>query len=514
MSIASLSRVQPMKRRWLLAVPLCLMGVGIWAVHRWDHPEREPESPRFLAESKGATSASLPKSSQGPVSAVGAPISATLAAETAAEIVTVRVVDRTGGPVPGAHVRYERRSELRGPGIPPAVVESGAWNISDGMGRVHVTIPRSSVGVLVAGGDGFVQTEHPFDALATSVELVLVRAARLTALLIDARTGAPLPKVSATVTIGDVRTEIASDADGRAALPPCAPGDRLVAFDFAGFRSESVRVDGLGEGEDRIVRVVCTEGARVRGVVRAAGAPVSGAVITILDRWTSRRIASCFSDAEGAFDLPVGVEGRDYIVEARHEGFVGETVVVAGGTPRGFEVEEPWHFDLRVGSGSEIPTNARILVTRSDGLPSGPEGAGWSFEVGADGRLRVDGLTDGVAYRFTMSAPGFGVVEWKQVDKESAFEPFACPLIVATSVRGRVFDTEGRPMPGAVVRATRSDGFPAPALFTTADAEGFYSISGVVPGAVHVVPFRPGFDGRRRTVSTAESSVDVMLQRL
>jgi len=512
MSGLSLNPIVSRKRMWLLTVPVCLAAVSVWAASAWGHAPDETSSPRFVIDEPATSAPSVSKPSSTGVArsaATGAHLESSLA-----RTIGVRVVDSAGHPVAGAHVRLEEHGESRVEGWRSVPTRNSDWGVTDGSGRIRLPWAFDGPCGVAIFAEGFLPCEAS-NSESRDRDVVLRRPATVTFELVNQRTGLPMADSVVSASLGGVTRTGRVDASGRFSLDGCPPGDQRLEIDGASFRPATTSIAGLTEEERRFVRVPVVEGAHLRGTVRAAGIPADGAVVSILDRWTSRRIATAVVGPDGTFDLPVGIEGRDYIVEAADEGWSGETVIVAGGAHHIVELKERWAFDVSLYDGVSTIAYGRVHVVRADGLPSGPDGDGWSFSASDGGRLCVEGLTDGVTYRMMVSAEGFGVGEYRNIDRDAIGNALLrCPLTSGTSVRGRVVDAHGRPVPGAVVRATRGDGISAPPLFTRADVDGYYKISGVVPGAVHVVPFHPGFDGRRRTASTAESSVDVVLQRL
>lgn len=512
MSGLSLNPSVSKKLAWLLSVPVCLAAAGAWAMWCWGHTADDAPSPRFVIDEP-----SLPVQPKTPstprVVADAIPTRTTPETIGMAEI-GVCVADASGAPIAGAHVRLESYPESRIEDWSDSPHRTSDWGVTDGSGRARLKWESGVPCGLAVFADGFLPMETG-NSEDLDRNVVLRRSATVTVELVNQRTGLPVADQVVTVSLGGSARTTKVDAFGRFSIEGCAPGDQRIDIDGLGFRPTTTSIMGLAEEERRFVRVSVVEGAHLRGTVRAAGIPAQGAVVSIIDRWTSRRIATAVVGPNGTFDLPVGVDGRDYVVEAADAGWFGETVIIAGGAHHVVELREGWTFDVNVHDATSAIGHGRAQIVRADGLPCGPEGDGWSLRIPVGGRLRVEGLTDGVTYRVMISADGYGVVEFRNIERETtANAVLACPLSTASVVMGRVLDVRGDPVPGAVVRVTRGDGVSAPALFTRADANGYYKISGVVPGSVHLVPFHPGFDGRRRTATTAESSVDVVLQRL
>ena len=512
MSGLSLNPTVSKKLVWLLAVPVCLAAAGAWAMWCWGHIANDAQSPRFVIDEPSS-----------PVQPKAPPTSRVVADEiptrTTRETIGmadigVRVSDASGAPIAGAHLRLESYPDNRVEGWRDSPERTSDWGVTDGSGRARLKWEADVPCGVAVFADGFLPLETR-NSQDRDRDVVLRRPARVDVELVNQRTGLPVADQVVTASLSGSTRSVKVDAFGHFSVEGCPPGDQRLDIDGPGFRPTTMSIVGLAEEERRFVRVFVVEGAHLRGTVRAAGVPARGAVVSIIDRWTSRRVATAVVGPDGTFDLPVGIDGRDYVVEATDAGWFGETVMVAGGAHHVVELREPWTFELNVHDANSAIGHGRVHVVRADGLPCGPEGDGWSFHTSDVGRLRVEGLTDGVTYRVVVSADGFGVVEFRNIDRETtANAVLKCPLSSASTVNGRVVDVRGNPVPGAVVRVTRGDGVSAPALFTRADADGYYKIPGVVPGSVHVVPFHPGFDGRRRTASTAESSVDVVLQRL
>ena len=188
---------------------------------------------------------------------------------TAATTLTGRVLGTDGRtPAAGALVRAEGKTV-------------GRWVEAGADGRFRITDGPTPTTRMVADAGETGRAEAPVRA-AEPVTLVLARPAVLAGRIVDARSGAPVPRARVEAR-GDSHTELArSGPDGRYRISGIAPGRYRVTADER-TRVPYSRDDVLAEaGRTTTVDLPLTLGATVSGrVVDERGAPVAGAAVRL-----------------------------------------------------------------------------------------------------------------------------------------------------------------------------------------------------------------------------------------
>jgi protocatechuate 3,4-dioxygenase beta subunit len=300
-----------------------------------------------------------------------------------------------------------------------------------------------------------------------------------------------------------------TDAAGRLRLR-ARPGAalRLLLMTRDG-RSQPVQLAATDTAEET---VTLRDTAVLTGKVRdaASGRPLAGALVSP----GADPGAFVWTDAEGAYRLPVGGPGRAW-AQAEAPGHLGKRI----------PIERP---QLR--SGGRMPTVAlspatvvRGQVVDARGAPVGgaaltalpeavlalrpvPPGAGDRGASGKDGRFALRRLRPGDVYEIAATRPGFlpKAVRIAAPLPARTPPPLRLVLVPARAARGRVRDLEGRAIPGAEVllrvgtfrRSPKPFAPPRPEdkpFQAVTDARGEFQV-GEIPGIeLELLVRKPGF---------------------
>ncbi|EPH43803.1 MFS transporter [Streptomyces aurantiacus] len=209
-------------------------------------------------------------------------------------------------------------------------------------GSYAVDAPGAGSYVLIASADGFqpqastvVVGEEPL-----AYDLLLSGTSGLSGIVRTA--DAKLPVAGAMVVVTDVRGDVlatgASGDQGDFAFAELVPGPVTVAVNAAGHRPVALPVEVSGVGVTR-VEVELRSGARVLGTVRAAGGPLNGARVTLVDA-AGNVVATATTGADGEYAF-TDLDGGEYTVIATGYPPVatGLTVGGDGGVVDGHDIE-------------------------------------------------------------------------------------------------------------------------------------------------------------------------------
>jgi protocatechuate 3,4-dioxygenase beta subunit len=310
-----------------------------------------------------------------------------------------------------------------------------------------------------------------------------------------------------------------TDADGIARFTAVPAGRVAVTLD----RDDELTVHDVPAARTlRIVRELSTS-SRLRGrVVDAVAAPVKGATL-----WLSRtanhevgaRVAT--TAADGTFQI-IGVKGWRYLWAAaprlartfprRVDPSVDEEIVIV--------LEEPGYVVRGLvldAAGAPVAAVAVRLEPPARPSPTDATGVSLPPRPSETGRTASDGT-----FSFEGVPGGRGLVRLAPDDGPRVHQVFEVgPDDFDTTIRfgatgsldGRVVDTDGRPVAGAVVGVGREQVDPFFVRIARTDLEGRFQLDGLAPGR-H--PCWVAFDGRIartdcRIVPGARASASVTL---
>jgi hypothetical protein len=394
-------------------------------------------------------------------------------------------------------------------GLPP-----GAYRIAFPYSEPAAVFPKAPGTVTVKPGE------------TAEVTAALEPAARLTARLVDSRTGKGVAgaKLSATVTRGPeeyVSVPAApSDAEGHVTLvvpagmaqvtPGAAEGYAVVPFSDNPFNRSATEAVPVAPGQSHdfgtfaLVRTVDLAGV----VVDEAGQPVAGAKVQVGYTGTNfYRGKPIVSDAQGRFVIagmnPGG--GAFGVTAARGKAITAAPVAVDPAKPGAA---------LRLVVSERFAARVRVRAVDRTGRPvvgvqvqlahsvmylaqgAGAVGDGTAMPVAstpADGRFESDVLQPGDRYGITLSAPGYRgstTPDWLAVPGETHDYGDVVLTRASLAVTGTVTDRDGRAVAGAAV-FDNADG-PKP-VATTTDAAGRFTLTGFYEGPAIVCVRAAGF---------------------
>lgn len=403
--------------------------------------------------------------------------------------ITGRIVDATGGPIPGARVLADRGF------TPQSRPHRGVFVAADGEGRFSIWTSPGTAAIRIEASN-YVSTTRHVSAPTHDLEVRLVPGARLTGVVVAAESGRTLPgAVVEAVALDDGATKrgtTISTSDGRFDLDGLMPGRYTVSATApgrAGVGGERVVV-GLGEtvGELRIeaervasvmAEVVTEEGEPCRRGQAALTARGSGAryVFPIESDGT---VGFWALEDAGIYDPVVMCETHIPLdayppVVADGEPIEGlRWVVVRGGTITG-HVERADPLDDTVwvrAAGLDADRAANVPLAR-------------------DGSFALEGLSPG---RYVVRAAGLHHPPSQPIEvvlpADGSVDGVDIELGAGATIRGTIRDERGAAVVGARVDAHgRARVHYAPA-YTAHD--GSYAITGLPAGRYRLAASRSG----------------------
>ena len=421
-------------------------------------------------------------------------------------IVSVRVVDGMGRPLPGAEVLFLRDPE---DSLPPAVIRISSLAPDPGPAVGRLATDAGGRGVLGGLPAGFLRVRAAVEGRCTAEEQVYLRPEgcrrsvelRLgPACSLEGRvlTSSGEPVVGARVVAKGWAEGIhgtATDGEGRYRLAALPPGTATLSVVLEGRVALSARTLTLPSVER--FDLVLPAGCSLRFLVRdgADGSPVAGVWVYAGvggpgdSPWSADALAP--TDAGGIVvfrGLPAGRLGR---WEAKKEGAVPAVMERDAPCPELLPDRETV-VEVALARGGRI----RGSVRSADGTPV--EGAdvvaypesdeGWEFNVrtesGPDGRFLLSGVRPGpcglhVRGRSFLDS---GRAHVEVAAGEEAERDFV--LRRGAVIEGTVMDGKGRPLPGidAVLQEREGDSGWISSR-DPSDADGRFRIEGVLPGS-------------------------------
>ncbi len=273
-----------------------------------------------------------------------------------------------------------------------------------------------------------------------------------------------------------------------------APGSRTVFASAPGFEQASVNI-GLASGDhfEGVSPVLVPNAATITGRIGRSGAPVPRAEILAE---SGDETASIPAADDGSYRL--GLRAGTWSISARANGFAPSQpvqIIVQSG-----QQVSSVNFDLRlqqaflggvvtaegapIGAASVVITAGRAVtktLTRTDGLFSVPVMPGLELSVS----IERDGFVPQ-----SVVLPPLGSQEERSLSIELAS--------IGASVSGRVTDSGGVPLSGAVVSATQDDNL----WEVETDFAGAFELA-LEPGAYEISGSRTGYEAETRQVILA-----------
>lgn len=390
-----------------------------------------------------------------------------------------------GLPVPGAAVLIHDSSSL-----PIELLSTGA----DGNFAWDEAVPAGYV--LTVSADGYVTAL--FGAVVRAGETARVDArlwpssCAVQGRIVDAAAGLPLARAAVTVSSLAARASGVTGPDGRFTLGGLPPGSyRLLATaDGCGHACRGAVLAG-----GRITHVALAlppEACRVTGVVRDAAtrSPVPGASVQVYAEG-GQRLAAVTAGADGHYRTPPLGPGRYSLVGTA--GGLGHDVLGAALKPG-----EAAAADLEL-----LPLCGGLTGTIVDGDNGAPVAGAAVRILDSLGAQVAEVRTDGQgAYGVSHLSPdtycliacaagyqtcwcGAAVAAGETCEAEIALQPGA------GTIRARITDPAGNPLPGAIVQAISQDEVVLAEALT--DAEGECVLAGLAAGYYGIIAATPGF---------------------
>ncbi|MFF4586216.1 MFS transporter [Streptomyces sp. NPDC001388] len=207
-------------------------------------------------------------------------------------------------------------------------------------GSYAVEAPGEGTYVLIIAADGHQPQATTVVVGATPVtyDVLLVGGSGLAGVVRSAGGGAPVAAAVVVVTDvrGDVLASVRTCARGEFAVTDLAPGPVTVAVGSPGHRPVALPVEIGATGVTRIA-VELRPGARVRGRVRGAGAPLGDARVTLVDT-AGNVVASTTTGADGAYAF-ADLDGGQYTVIATGYPPRATGISLAGGDVDDHDIE-------------------------------------------------------------------------------------------------------------------------------------------------------------------------------
>jgi protocatechuate 3,4-dioxygenase beta subunit len=384
--------------------------------------------------------------------------------------VSGRVVDDRLEAIPRLALQV---AELRGPGAGEGTYHEELVRLEDPDGVFHLDGLAAGTWAFTAHAEG-----HVSKTLVTTIPaerdpllIVLPRSASLAGTVVDP-TGAPVAGAEVDFQpVGEARPwhlrPAVSDENGRfelAGLPPTTTEVYAVHADWAP-SERSMAVLAAGALLTGFV-IELRPAGRLTGEVYRDGRPAAGREVLVLGD-TDEAGGSAVADGRGRFELG-GLAAGDYVVTpvrdldselSAADLEAAAVTLVAGQTTHvvlGLPPERPVRLRGRVSHSGEGAVGAEVLVFRSGAsamaLPAETtSGGGGEFQVELEGpgcHLVVVTPPGGPPSEFPVAVPRVSEV---RVD-------LALPT---GSIRGRVLDADGAPLPGARVDCVEEGGPPS-----------------------------------------------------
>ncbi|WP_187357055.1 collagen binding domain-containing protein [Actinomadura sp. CNU-125] len=184
-------------------------------------------------------------------------------------------------------------------------------------GSYRVRAPGAGSYVLIASADGHQPQASTIAVTGTAVsyDILLGGMSGLVGVVRSAGSGAPVADavVIATDVRGDVLATGRTDVRGGFSITELVPGTLTLAVNSAGHRPYATPVE-IGATGVTSVEVALRPGVHMRGTVRGAGTPLSGARVTLLDA-AGNTVATTTTGPDGAYAF-ADLDGGAYTVIA------------------------------------------------------------------------------------------------------------------------------------------------------------------------------------------------------
>ena len=476
--------------------------------------------------------------------------------------IVVAAMDEAGEPVEGALVvaQATRWSAPRPRRVEPAVLRpEQPWQLPSGPRQPEPIRPRFDRAVARTSASGLARLLVPttdanvfvsaagFELRAAMIEdgrgrFELRRGAGITLRILDSR-GAPVPRAVIRVAESLAVPLALTDERGEATVglnTGEAISFQVETADRAFGRTEPIEVPPPNSAGPPLVDVRVTPAIELAGRVVDAetsqgleGAPV----------WLNGRPGDhAWSGPGGAFDLRTRPNVDDLYLSASAAGYRMQAIPVPIERLRSREalsVALPPTARIAgivTDSRGNPVADAQLLVDRIDPAQAGATLAGagtsyhWRRSYGldhkatsrSDGTFRITGVDRRLSHLFTVEAQGFvrSSVELPGIGQSDAGDPLHIVLSRGRRTRGKVVDTDERPVPTASITMIPAMQRPGGGislsfdayLTATTDAEGAFEFPAVAAGSYQLTVDHVEFAGRAPTsidIPTGERDIDI-----
>jgi protocatechuate 3,4-dioxygenase beta subunit len=431
-----------------------------------------------------------------------------------------RVTDREGNPIADAWVHAHTYGVFDGGNAYGGFTDCDGFYTISGVLSGDYSVVAFAEGYTLEYYDGagnIVKYATPVEVLAPDITLgihfALTRAGSISGRVVD-EDGHPIEEafVWAEAADGSGGNGSTTDAEGYYTITGLVSGDYVVRaqaqgkvpryFDNAVNYGDASVVTVTASANTGNINFQLTAGGSISGqVIDGEGNPVEGAVLWAIDgNWND--FGEVFTDTDGQYTIS-GLPDGDYRVYVQAEGYALQYYSAASNYDDAslVTVAAPYvtggiDFALTLGggiSGRVTDTEGNPIAdawvhARTYGVFDG--GNAYSGFTDSDGFYTISGMLSGDYSVFAVAA-GYALELYDGagniVDDATAITVFA-PAITegidfaltrAGSISGRVVDEEGNPIEGANVSAQGNRGR---GNGSTTDAEGYYTIIGLVSG--------------------------------
>jgi protocatechuate 3,4-dioxygenase beta subunit len=424
-----------------------------------------------------------------------------------------------GKPVEGARLFCQQLIDSTGSGAPARKATT------DGQGRFRIELPGASLATIRVEARGLAaKTLERVRPGGTPLAVVLQKGRTIEVGVRD-EAGQPVAgarvegrtgwTVTSTWDATAGRVSATTDARGRARLEGVEEGLATVSASAAGARGTRSNVR-----PGTSVSLVLRSGASIAGVVRdEGGKPVTNAIVLASHEpmfWDGQ---SATTDATGRFEV-AGVDPGAHTLVAYHPDWapaVVSAVDVAAQTRVDVAITLSHGVAVtgRLVDAEERPVPGRVRVQEVAGHAAPPAlGELLRAEAGPDGRFRVAGVAAGT-YAFVATARGFASqrVDIEARERATAIDVGDVVLETGLALRGRVATKAGAPIADATIGCTQSrfDFFSGWPTQSSSNADGSFTLAGLLPGTCDVRASAPGYARARTQAEVGGKSVLITL---
>jgi uncharacterized GH25 family protein len=338
-----------------------------------------------------------------------------------------------------------------------------------------------------------------------------------------------LPNVQVLLTkmgMGGGPQTASTGPDGRYSFEKVTPGDYMVIraptgggplMLFGGMKQVTVR-----EGETTTFDLDESSKINLTGRVLKAGQPVGNAMLFFISSdpaATTKDLRQSRTDADGRYQIGLDTAGAYAVRVSAGSAFFG------GGSAINVQVpDQPSpvvDITMKTAGISGHVTNSEgkpvagaIVTVTAAGATAGGDGhrRGMQDESEPDGTFLVDGLDVGT-YGITVAASGYRNVTPPPVTiaNDSDVPSIDVRLDVGRTVRGRVLDSNGNAIAGAMVTAAASGSAPSAAVAASSDVNGTFLVTAPADGPIDVIAVAAGFPPARATGVQPQDGEDIVL---